>query len=74
MTDTIYESWIAEGVPDSVDVAHKFGRETHVVNDAGIVITQRPFVLVVLSKGVVEREADKIIPEIAEMVYSKMAN
>lgn len=69
LTDTAYEAWIAEGVPD-VRVAHKFGRETHVVNDAGIVFSDNPFVLVIMSKGVVEREADEIFPKLAKSVYS----
>lgn len=68
MTDTIYESWIPEGLPN-IRVAHKFGREVHVVNDAGIVLADDPFVLVVLSKGVVEREADEVFPELARMIY-----
>ena len=69
LTDTIYESWIPEGVPDTTRVSHKFGKETHVVNDAGIVFADDPFVLVILSKGVVEREADVVFPELAEMVH-----
>jgi len=59
LTDTIYENWLAAGLP-GVRVAHKYGREVHVVNDAGIVFSDEPFVLVILSKGVVEREADEI--------------
>jgi len=69
LTDTLYEEWIAAGVPDNVRVAHKFGREINVVNDAGIVYGQRPFVIVLLSKGIVEREADKILPELARVIY-----
>ena len=69
LTDTLYEEWIAAGVPDDVRVAHKFGREINVVNDAGIVYGQRPFVIVLLSKGIVEREADKILPELARVIY-----
>ncbi len=68
LTDTVYESWISEGITD-VDVAHKFGREVHVVNDAGIVLADEPFVLVILTKGVVEREADEVFPELAKLVY-----
>jgi beta-lactamase class A len=68
MTDTIYEAWIPEGLPN-IQVAHKFGREVHVVNDAGIVFTDDPFVLVILSKGVVEREADEIFPELSRTIY-----
>jgi beta-lactamase class A len=68
LIDTIYESWIPEGLPN-IRVAHKFGREVHVVNDAGIVFTDGPFVLVILSKGVVEREADEVFPELARIIY-----
>lgn len=69
LTDTIYEDWITLGVPDSIDVAHKFGREVHVVNDAGIVMIDKPYVVVIMSKGVVESEADEIIPELSELIY-----
>jgi len=70
MTDTLYESWITEGVPDGVRVVHKYGREVHVVNDAGIVFADNsPYVIVVMTKGVIEREADKLIPLISEAVY-----
>ena len=68
LTDTIYEDWIAAGIND-VRVAHKYGREVHVVNDAGIVYADVPFVLVIMSEGVVEKEADKIIPELAAGIY-----
>jgi len=69
LTDTLYEEWIAAGVSDDIRVAHKFGRELNVVNDAGIVYGQRPFVIVLLSKGIIEREADEIYPELARIVY-----
>jgi len=69
LTDTIYEDWLSAGVPESIRVAHKFGRELHVVNDAGIVYSQKPFIVVLLSKGIVEAEADAIFPELAKMVY-----
>jgi beta-lactamase class A len=68
LTDTSFESWIAAGIPD-VRVAHKYGREVHVVNDAGIVFSDPPFVLVVMSDGVVENEADAFIPEAAARIY-----
>jgi len=69
ITDTIYESWIPEGTPEGVRVAHKFGREVHVVNDAGIVYADEPYVIVVMSKGIIEKEADEVIPLISKMVY-----
>lgn len=69
MTDTIYENWLAAGLPSGTKVAHKFGRELHVVNDAGIVFTSSPYVVVIMSKGVVEREADEIFPTLSKIVY-----
>lgn len=71
LTDTIYEAWLADGIPADIQIAHKFGRETNVVNDAGIVFSENPFIVVIMSKGVVEREADEIFPELARIVYDR---
>lgn len=68
LTDTIYEDWLVAGISD-VRVAHKFGRDTHVVNDAGIIYSNKPFILVIMTKGIVEAEADKVIPELARLIY-----
>lgn len=68
LTDTIYEDWIAAGITD-VRVAHKYGREVHVVNDAGVIYSESPFILVIMTEGVIEREADEVIPELARGVY-----
>jgi beta-lactamase class A len=69
LTDTVFESWITEGVPEGIRVAHKFGRELHVVNDAGIVYSDNPYVIVVMGDRIVEREADELIPKISRMIY-----
>lgn len=69
LTDTFYESWLPAGVPENIRVAHKFGRELHVVNDAGVVFAKNPYVVVIMSKGVVEREADETFPILSTMVY-----
>jgi len=69
LTDTIYENWIVAGIPD-VRVAHKYGREVHVINDAGIVMTDKPFVLVLMTQGIIESEGDKVIPQLAKVIYN----
>lgn len=69
LTDTIYENWMSGSIPPEIDVIHKYGREIHVVNDAGIIKSQKPFVLVIMSKGVVEDQADKVFPELARSIY-----
>lgn len=73
LTDTIYEEWLAAGVPGGIRVAHKYGREVHVVNDAGIVYSDNPFAVVIMSKGVIEREVDEIFPKLAKAVYDGQA-
>jgi beta-lactamase class A len=72
MTDTQYEAWLTEGVPSDVRVSHKYGREVHVVNDAGIVFANSPYVVVILSKGVIEREADEVFPKLSRVIYEGM--
>jgi beta-lactamase class A len=69
LTDTIYEEHLAAGIPEDVRVAHKYGREVHVVADAGIVFTDRPFIVAIMTKGVVETEADAVFPELARLIF-----
>lgn len=71
LTNTIYEDWLKAGIPE-VRVAHKYGREVHVVNDAGIVFAEKPFVLVVMSRGIIDTEADAFIPEFAALVFKEL--
>jgi len=72
LTDTTFEEWITPGVPAGARVAHKYGREVHVVNDAGIVYAASPYVVVIMSQGVVEKEADSVFPELSRLVYDGM--
>lgn len=70
LTETIYEKHLKAGIPDT-RVAHKYGREVHVVNDAGIVYSDKPFVLAILTKGVIEKEADNVFPELAKLIFDR---
>ena len=59
-------------IPDfdeNIKVAHKYGRELHIVNDAGIVFSQKPYVVVIMSKGVVDEEADQAFPQLSKIIY-----
>jgi len=72
LTDTSYEEYLRAGVPEDVRVAHKYGREIHVVNDAGIVFAENPYIVVIMSKGVLESEADEIFPELSRLIFQGM--
>lgn len=69
MTGTLYEEWLPKGLPSSVKTSHKVGIETHVLNDGGIVQSSSPYVIVVMSKGIVEKQANEAIPKISRIVY-----
>jgi beta-lactamase class A len=72
MTDTIYENWLAKGLPHGVKIAHKYGRETGVVNDAGIVFSDPSYVVVIMSKNADVYEADNAIPLLSKLIYEGM--
>lgn len=69
LTKTAFEDRIPAGVPEEVRVAHKIGTETGSFSDAGIVFGQKPFILVILSKDALEKEALKALPEITKIVW-----
>jgi hypothetical protein len=37
--------------------------------DAGIIFSQKPYVLVVMSKGITQLDADKVFPAISKDIY-----
>jgi beta-lactamase class A len=71
LTDTAYEDWMSAGIPQSVTVSHKYGREVHCVNDAGIVFADNPYVLVIMTDGVIESEADELLPSLSKLLYDR---
>lgn len=74
LSDTIYEAWLTPGLPEGTRIAHKYGREIHVINDAGIVYSSKPYIVVIMTKGVVEREADEIFPQLSKIVYEGLTS
>jgi beta-lactamase class A len=61
---------IPAGVPPGTTVAHKTGNITRIHHDAGIVYGPRPYVLVLLVRGMEDRKASgAIIAELSRTVY-----
>lgn len=73
LTDTIYETLLPNGI-SGVNIAHKYGAEIHVLNDAGIVFSEKPFILVIMTKGIIEKEAVIAIPELAKLIFEGQVN
>ncbi len=70
LANTIWDVGLSGLLPDGVKVAHKEGDVSGVANDAGIVFSSRPYILVVLSRN--QEDIDQGFREIAEisrMVY-----
>jgi len=74
LTDTVYENWLTAGVPEDVVVSHKYGAIPQTVNDVGIVYAEKPYIVVILSKGVTAKEADKVFPELSNGIYEILQN
>ena len=65
---------IPAGLPPGTVVAHKTGSITRIRHDAGIVYAPRPYVLVVLVRGIDDqKQAAALISRISNAVYSEIA-
>lgn len=61
---------IPAGLPAGIRVAHKTGSITRIRHDGGIVYASRPYVLVVLTRGLDDGdEADALIAAVARIVH-----
>ena len=65
-----FNEGIPAGVPADIRVAHKTGEITKIHHDAGIVYAGRPFVLVVLVRGVEDfKQSSALIAEVTRDLY-----
>jgi beta-lactamase class A len=61
---------IPAGLPAGITVAHKTGEITGIHHDAAIVYTQKPFVLVILVRGINERDkSSALMAAITRVIY-----
>lgn len=70
LCNTVFNDRLPKLLPKEVKVAHKVGNQIEAVHDVGIIYTDKPYVLTVMSKGIVsEEEACNVIAEISKKVY-----
>lgn len=69
LTSTQYEALIPSAIPTNIQVAHKYAADEDTLNDAGIIYTRKPFILVIMSKNN-STEAQTEIPRLARIIYS----
>ena len=64
---------IPAGVPAGTRVAHKTGNITRIQHDGGIVYASRPYVLVVLVRGIQDEKVSKtLIADISRVIYESV--
>ena len=65
-----FNEGIPAGLPQGTRVAHKTGEITKIHHDAAIVYAPRPFVLVVLARGISDqKDSATLIADITKMLY-----
>lgn len=69
LEDSIYEDRIILGLPEDVRLVHKVGTDAKIWSDAGIVMGERPFILVILNKEAEREEAQKLVPELTKIIW-----
>ena len=67
---SIYEDRISLGVPAETRLIHKVGTDAGIWADSGIVLGNKPFVLVIMNKEVDQEEAVKLVPEITKLAWN----
>lgn len=74
LREVAYDGRIAAGLPQGVKYLHKFGSFDGHYHDGGIIYAEpEPFVLVVMTGGAQEGEADAAIARVAAEIYKVLA-
>jgi beta-lactamase class A len=69
LQDSIYEERIPAGLPEDINLVHKVGTDADIWADAGIILTDDPFVLVIMNKEARMDEAKKLVVELTKKVW-----
>lgn len=69
LSGTDFENLIPAGIPEDVQVFHKIGQDEKVLADGGIVNSETPYVLVIMSKGITRSEALDFFPKFSKYIY-----
>lgn len=67
-----YAGRITAGLPSGTDHLHKFGSYNGNFHDGGVIFTERPYALVIMTGGAREYEADAAIARTSAAVYKVM--
>lgn len=69
-----YDGRITAGLPPGTPHLHKFGSYDGNFHDGGMIFTEQPYVLVILTHGADEAEADSAIARLSGAIYRVMSS
>jgi beta-lactamase class A len=69
LQNTVFNDRIPKLLPEGLKIAHKIGNQVDALHDVGIVFTDKPYILAVMSQNVDESEGYDVIARISKMVY-----
>lgn len=67
--DTEFEERIPAGIPDNIIISHKIGNQVRVWSDCGMVFSEKPYSICILTDEISEAEAKLIVPQISKYVW-----
>ncbi len=68
-SNTEFNDRIPAMLPKDIRIAHKIGSNENVFHDVGIIYTNTPYILSIMSSDTIETEATKVIANISKIVY-----
>ena len=74
LLNTVFNDRIPKLLPPTVKIAHKIGSQVRAYHDVGIVFTDKPFILAVMSENVDMNISINIIAEISKKAYDFTIN
>lgn len=73
LCNTVHNDRLPKLLPKDVKVAHKIGDQIQAVHDVGIIYADNPYILAVMSKGVIsDEESRNVIAQVSKKVYDFM--
>lgn len=69
LENTVFKDRIPKLLPEDIKVAHKIGNQIGALHDVGIVFSEKPYIISVMSKNVTEAEAYDVIANISKKIY-----
>ncbi|NLM11359.1 MAG: serine hydrolase [Clostridiaceae bacterium] len=69
LQNTMWNDRINKLLPEEIKVAHKIGNFDSVYNDVGIIFTEEPYALAIMSEDIEQSVASNVIAQLSKKIY-----